>query len=195
MTSFSSSLEIKDEDPDIEEGTPILAVATAGWSTVSAEYQKILPKETKEICWSDDFFDDEDGVIAVFDFDYDGIVSFETRNGVFCGMVVSLFVLLVYGPFALGVLGLGLVPLAPCFWRSQVRWKAEAKHLAITQEGIREIRDELRQNNQLLRNTLLHKQGGEGKQTTTTTTIAYELELSDLALPPPQLAMTTKKEP
>ncbi|KAL3945107.1 MAG: hypothetical protein SGBAC_000836 [Bacillariaceae sp.] len=137
--TFSSSLK----DPVDVEGTPYSAVASGG-RTVSAEYQHILP-ETQGIFWNDDFFDDDD-VIAVFDFDYDKMITFQTPLAA-VGQFFFWGPLCLYFGLILGLLGLIIVAglyvfsLAACFLKSQVRWRAEANHVAITRDGIRFVQD------------------------------------------------------
>jgi len=91
--------------------------------------------EARDLTWEDDFFEDEDDVIAVFDFDYDKMEEFYTSLG-----WVSLAATLLYPP----VFGLALVCLTPCFLRSNVQWFSRAKHVAITPDGIRYVENRRR---------------------------------------------------
>ena len=47
-----------------------------GRKCVPEEYQAAIP-ETRDIVWYDDFFDDADGIVAVFDYDYDQLLVYE----------------------------------------------------------------------------------------------------------------------
>jgi hypothetical protein len=133
---------------DIE--TPYSAVATpVDGRCVPSEYSLVM-KEAQDVWWNDDFFDEEDGVIAVFDFDYDQMTVFQTQTKA-AGQFLSVTVATAYVAFVLGtiapilapiiVVGLYLLTLAPCFLRLQVQWEVESNHLAITRDGIRYVQD------------------------------------------------------
>lgn len=105
----------------------------------------MLP-EAQDLFWNDDFFDDEEGIVAVFDFDYDQMLSYETpmaafSQGIsvtFCALYAGLF-MGVYG--ALAIIAAYFVLLFPCLVQQQVRWKVMANHVAITRDGIRLVQD------------------------------------------------------
>jgi hypothetical protein len=133
---------------DIE--TPYSAVAApVDGRCVPSQY--LFMKEAQDLYWNDDFFEEEDeGVIAVFDFDYDQMTVFQTQikaAGQFIAVTVaSLYSFLILGTIApvfgpIIVVGLYLITLAPCFLRLQVQWEAESNHLAITRDGIRYVQD------------------------------------------------------
>ena len=88
--------------------------------------------ELKSITWTDSFFDEDDDIIAVFDFDYDAMESFYTNMG--WAAVASTF---LYSPLFFAQ----LVALVPCFLRQNVRWNSRSQHVAITRDGIRFVRD------------------------------------------------------
>jgi hypothetical protein len=98
--------------------------------TVESQYSS-LP-EVKNLAWTDTFFDEEDDVIAVFDFDYEKMENFYTSVG-----WATIGATLLYTPLFV----LSLVGLAPCYLRSNVRWSTQAQHVAITRDGIRFVRD------------------------------------------------------
>jgi len=135
---FSSQ---KMED-DVE--TPYSAVPVDG-KCVAIEYQSIIP-ETQGIYWNDDFFDDEEGIIAVFDFDYDQMISFQTPM-----VAMSQLIMMSLAAFYLGifmgiygtviVLALYILSFYPCLLQRQVRWEVMANHVAITRDGIRFVQD------------------------------------------------------
>jgi hypothetical protein len=78
--------------------------------------------------WEDTFFDQEDGLVAVFDFDYDKIASFKKS---------AACVSMLFPP----VLILGTLFCYPCFYRQQVDWDVYSQHVAITRDGIKFVKD------------------------------------------------------
>ncbi len=98
--------------------------------TIDPEYAS-LP-EIKKITWTDEFFEDEDDIIAVFDFDYEAMETFYTNIG-----WAAIASTLLYTPLFLAQ----LVGLAPCYLRKNVSWNARSQHVAITRDGIRFVRD------------------------------------------------------
>ncbi|CAB9529284.1 expressed unknown protein [Seminavis robusta] len=80
--------------------------------SVLKTYQSI--PEASDLEWSDDFFEGDDGIVAVFDFDYLQIVDFNTQMA-FAGLVPTL--------------------------GSQIEWEAYAQHVAVTVDGIRFVQD------------------------------------------------------
>lgn len=115
----------------------------SGSRCISADYQATIP-EAKDVCWTDDFFDDDEDTIAVFDFDYEQMKDFTFKLE---ALVHTFHVLLVagysyalfdfYGPLVC----VGIFPLYLVLLRYQVQWKSEANHLAITRDGIRSVQD------------------------------------------------------
>ena len=92
-----------------------------------------LPELRNNLTWTDSFFDDdEERVIAVFDFDYDAMEQYYTSVG-----WVGLGATMLYTPFFL----VSLLGLAPCYLRKNVGWSSRAQHVAITRDGIRFVRD------------------------------------------------------
>merc|ERR1712154_44572 len=87
--------------------------------------------------WDDRYFDDEDedDIVAVFDFDYDSMEEFNTSMG-----WASLASTCLYPPFFVSA----LVGLVPCFLRRNVQWSARSKHVAITRDGIRYVQERRR---------------------------------------------------
>lgn len=98
--------------------------------TVENEYSH-LP-EAKDLSWEDDFFDDEDGIVAVFDLDYDLMEEYYVRMG-----WVGLGSLLFFP----NILMVCLLGMAPCYLRPNVKWNIKSQHVAITHDGIRFVRD------------------------------------------------------
>ena len=138
--------------------TPYTAVAAApvnGRCVVPAEY--LLLPEAQGLSWKDEFFvsemkknpsEDNDGTVAVFDFDYDKMKLFYTQiRAVSQGVAVTVaafYVGLLSGSVVaapLLVVAIYLVSLAPCLLQRQVMWEVESNHLAITRDGIRFVQD------------------------------------------------------
>lgn len=78
--------------------------------------------------WDDTFFKDEEGLIAVFDFDFEQISSF--RKSVAC-------VSMLFPP----VLIFGALFCYPCFYQKQVEWDTYSQHACITRDGIKFVKD------------------------------------------------------
>ena len=79
--------------------------------------------------WDDKFFANEEGLIAVFDFDYEKISSFKKS-------VASLSMLfppvLIFG---------ALFCCYPCLYQQQIDWDVYSQHVAITRDGIKFVKD------------------------------------------------------
>jgi hypothetical protein len=126
----------KDNQELICQATPVyLEVSTderyapdlgAPYFTTSQEFRHI--PEARELTWTDDFFEDEDGVVAVFDLDYESMESFYTKLG-WVGIGLSLLWTPLFAIVA--------ITLTPCFLKRNVQWAVRAKHVAITRDGIR----------------------------------------------------------
>jgi len=77
---------------------------------------------------ADEFFNGDQGLVSVWDFDYDTIIGFN---------------------YQLQALGICLIPPAwcsflccyPCYLQKNIEWNARAQHLALTVDGIRFVRD------------------------------------------------------
>jgi hypothetical protein len=77
---------------------------------------------------SDTFFEGEEDVIAVFDFDYATMEEFDVK----VGWAWMLFP---------AVLVLGTLCLQPCYMRKRVQWEVYSQHLCVTRDGIRFVKD------------------------------------------------------
>lgn len=155
-----------------ETDTPYTAVATAtpvppskeefcdgtgGVITrVPAEYN-VLP-ETQGLTWADRFFDNETGVVAVFDFDYEQMEDFQFKvtaasqaaccvcHTVYTGPVMTGW-LFGSAPLLSFAVGAGvyatqsILSMTPCLMRKQIQWDVLATHVAVTRDGIRFVRD------------------------------------------------------
>lgn len=93
-----------------------------------------LPEVQNLQPWTDRFFDDEDenDVIAVFDFDYLQMEHFNTQLG-----WVTFGLTLLYTPLFFA----GLAACVPCYLRQNVRWSTRAQHVCVTRDGIRFVKD------------------------------------------------------
>jgi hypothetical protein len=99
---------------------------------VSPEYASHM-MDLQAVKWTDDFFDDQDDVIAVFDFDYDGM---ESR-----------YTCVTWGSYLAGsfccpnLFWYSLLGLVPCFLNRNVKWNVRAQHIALTKAGILFVHD------------------------------------------------------
>lgn len=75
---------------------------------------------------ADEFFNGDQGLISVWDFDYDTIISFETQT--------KAALMLCVPPMWISCLC-----CAPCFLQKNVEWNARAQHVALTVDGIRYV--------------------------------------------------------
>jgi hypothetical protein len=121
---------------------------------VSSAYQSV--PEARDLEWSDSFFEDDEGIVAVFDFDYRQIVHFNTKTAEVLTLL-ALGAIDLYGVFFFFIgearlvvtlaatvaipLAYLLFTLTPCFLRRQVEWEAYAQHVAITRDGICFVKD------------------------------------------------------
>lgn len=77
---------------------------------------------------ADQFFNGDQGLISVWDFDYDTIIDFNTQ--VKCAQLSFL-----------PPMWLSALCCYPCFLKKNVEWNARAQHLALTIDGIRYVQD------------------------------------------------------
>lgn len=128
-----------DNEREYEMATPLVVDGEAlpfpaPTRTLNDKYAS-LANLRKGVTWEDPFFDDEDfenDIIAVFDFDYVKMESFNTSMN-----FATLFSTLIYAPiFVLAVIG-----GAPCYIRKNAEWSSRTQHVAITQDGIRFVHD------------------------------------------------------
>ena len=99
--------------------------------TVSAAHAHI--PEAIGLVWNDDFFDNDDSIIAVFDLDYDKIVSYY-KSVSWLAYIGTLFF-----PNCLWI---GLCLGVPCHINDNVNWSVRSQHVAITRNGIVYVQDE-----------------------------------------------------
>ncbi len=86
-------------------------------------------KLVRTLRWEDTFFDQEEGLIAVFDFDYEKIASFTKSTT----CVYMLFPpVLIFGT---------LFFCLPCLYQQQTDWDVYSQHVAITRDGIKFVKD------------------------------------------------------
>ena len=98
---------------------------------VSQEFDYIC--EAQNLTWHDDFFEHDEDVIAVFDFDYDNMERhYRTLGWGFAASTVLCFP---------GSLFWCLVGMVPCYLNKNVTWSVRAKHLAVTPHGIVLVND------------------------------------------------------
>lgn len=106
---------------------PPKGYTTAAYAGVEDSALRSLP-EASNISWEDTFFEGDDDVIAVFDFDYAVMEDFNVKTN---------YLAFLFPPF-LPFLILGC---HPCFLRKRVQWEVYSQHVCITQDGIRFVRD------------------------------------------------------
>jgi len=83
---------------------------------------------TRDLEWKDKFFREEEGFIAVFDFDYENIIKYDNQVCVavhLCPLVCIFSSLFCW----------------PCVMTQNNEWQAYAKHLAVTRDGIKYVED------------------------------------------------------
>ena len=89
--------------------------------------------EARDLTWRDEFFDDEsDGVVAVFDLDYEPMESYYERLSWVGYGATCIFPSFFWCLTALG---------APCYLRRNVQWAVRAQHVAITRDGVRFVKE------------------------------------------------------
>jgi hypothetical protein len=99
-------------------------------TTTSPEYAHL--SEARGLTWADDFFEDQEGVVAVFDLDYENMESYYTSLGWTCFAGTLLFPNI----FTFAVLG-----MVPCFLNKNVAWNVRAQHVAVTRDGVQFVHD------------------------------------------------------
>merc|ERR1711862_323697 len=100
--------------------------------SVKPEYAANIA-EAQNLTWVDDFFEDDDDIVAVFDLDYELMRSYYEQMG-WCSYFCSLICLPIFV--------LATVPgLVPFYLKKNVAWNVNAQHVAITRDGIRFVRD------------------------------------------------------
>ena len=88
-----------------------------------------VTKITRGLKWEDQFFREEEGLIAVFDFDYENIVKY--ANELSCAFLLFPPVCIVSSLFCW-----------PCVMKQNNEWNANAKHVAVTRDGIKFVQDQ-----------------------------------------------------
>jgi hypothetical protein len=91
-----------------------------------------VTKIVKGLKWEDKFFDQEEGLVAVFDYDYESVTSFHTK--VVCAQMLFPFTCIF-----------GSLCLYPCFCKQQIKWDTHSKHVAVTIDGIKHVHDKRKQ--------------------------------------------------
>jgi hypothetical protein len=103
--------------------------------------------EASSLQWNDDFFAQEDDIVAVFDLDYDAVWAYYTLklSSTFLGICLYFAVILwfVMTPTIIGYMFLSccLLSLVTAF---HLLRSANAQHVAITSDGVRFVVDRYR---------------------------------------------------
>lgn len=92
-------------------------------------------KLVRQLRWQDKFFEKEEGLVAVFDFDYEQIAAFNKQTAC-VGMLAVLF-----PPITIMAVLTGCFGCYPCFYTQQVDWDVYSQHVAITRDGIKFVKD------------------------------------------------------
>mmetsp|Transcript_58369 Transcript_58369/g.68168 ORF Transcript_58369/g.68168 Transcript_58369/m.68168 type:complete len:297 (-) Transcript_58369:213-1103(-) len=129
---MSKNSKPKSTDYSFVEAKVVTAISYFDQHSKSISPENAALTNLPHITWNDDFFDDDEDIIAVFDFSYDDMEQYYTDLG-----FVQLASTLLYAPIFM----LSLVGCAPCFLRKNVQWNTRAQHVAITRDGIRFIRE------------------------------------------------------
>ena len=106
---------------------------------VPTQYRSM--KETQDLNWNDNFFDQDaqDGIVAVFDFDYEQMANFQFSVAAL-SQAVTVGGASVYAGMMGGAIGVGVVAtaysltLSPCCLRNQIEWNVYANHVAVTRD-------------------------------------------------------------
>ena len=99
---------------------------------LNAQSKGEVLSEAQGLEWKDTFFDTEEGLVAVFDYDYPLIESFKTKHAT-ANLLVNLLLL----PNFI----FGLIICYPCFYKQQIQWDTYSKHVAVTHDGIKFVQD------------------------------------------------------
>jgi hypothetical protein len=78
---------------------------------------------------ADQFFDGDQGLVSVWDFDYETIIDFRTQLR--CTQLICC-----------PPLWFSSICCYPCFLKKNIEWSTRAQHLALTVDGIRYVRDQ-----------------------------------------------------
>jgi hypothetical protein len=119
--------------------------------------------DASRITWEDSFFDGEENVVAVFDFDYPLMEAYQVKllwaKYIWVHSLLTLYVLyivfLIFLPFSMEgtnscqflpmsisiVVCVVLVLLNGCFARKRAQWDVYSQHLCITRDGVDFVRD------------------------------------------------------
>lgn len=81
------------------------------------------------LTWEDNFFAETDGIVAVFDYDYDKIIAFDWEATTCLWMVCPQLVLV------------GTLCCVPCFAYQNIVWGTRSQHVAVHRDGIKYVND------------------------------------------------------
>jgi len=107
----------------------------------------IAEEDEEFVTWEDTFFDNEENLIAVFDFDYPLMKAYKLKLlwvdhalGSL-GVVLLVAVLHLYVDVAIDTFVILLVILDSFFLKKRAQWDAYSHHLCITRDGVKYVRD------------------------------------------------------
>ena len=103
----------------VDQNAPLMATAQAPGVEAGSGYT-----------WSDTHFNETEGIIAVFDFDYDVVIDFDYSVTQCCWALCPVPTLIIPS-----------LCCVPCFAKSNIEWKTRAMHVAVHQDGIKFVND------------------------------------------------------
>ena len=104
--------------------------------TSQREEEDEVNKLLRSLRWEDTFFDQEEGLIAVFDFDYEKIASFNEEV-----WVASTLWALLYPPVYVYLILSCCSCGEPCLYKERIEWDVYSRHVAVTRDGIKYVQD------------------------------------------------------
>ena len=131
-------LVIPDDEPAIADAQVVIPEATVVEDLMQPTRGRVdrtrfnIP-EANGLTWTDNFFDDDDDIVAVFDFDYEGMES-KYSAMTWCAYGSTFF-------WCHGIFWTGLFLGVPCYIGPNVRWNVRNQHVAITQHGVLFVHD------------------------------------------------------
>lgn len=121
---------VSNDDESATVATAVVDLQRPAVRCVPPAYAHI--PETQGLTWTDEFFDDDDDVVAVFDLDYDRMVAYYAQLS-WTAYIASIFIPNCFM--------LGLCFWVPCFLNQNVNWSVRSQHVCLTRDGVRFVRE------------------------------------------------------
>lgn len=119
-------------------------------STGIAEEEEWQFNQAFPVEWEDTFFDSEEHIVAVFDFDYPLMEAYQVKLLWLSNIIGHLWIFATFLPLAMQFFHV-IVPFATfmivnvtvngCFIKKRAQWDVYSQHLCITRDGINYVRD------------------------------------------------------